>query len=175
MAIKSIFATAIFFSVMTSCFAQNYSTMKSTNTNAPVFNTKTILINAKPEKIWTVLTNIDQWNTWLTTVSKSKLNGTLQPNTTFDWRTGGMKIHSTLHTVEPFAKFGWTGKVYGIYAIHNWSFKEVNGSTEVIVSESMEGFLAKLLNKSFNKTLEKDMIKSLELLKQTCETEYANY
>lgn len=149
--------------------AQNDSIMKAVNNNAPVFSTKTILINAKPEQVWTVLTNIDQWNTWLTAVTESKLNGSLQPNTTFDWKVDGMKIHSKLHSVEPFSKFGWTGKVYGIYAIHNWSFKEVNGSTEVIVSESMDGFLAKLFKKNFNKTLEKSMIESLERLKQTCE------
>ena len=143
--------------------------MKLVNKNAPVFNTKTILINAKPETVWAILTNIDGWNTWLTTVSKSILNGALQPNTTFDWKTGGMKIHSKLHTVEPFSNFGWTGKVYDIFAIHNWTFKEVNGSTEVTVSESMEGFSAKLFKKSFNKSLENGMMKSLELLKQTCE------
>lgn len=166
---KSIVSTVICSSFLTSTIAQDSSSMKSTNYNAPVFNTKTILINAKPEKIWAILTNIDEWNKWLTTVSKSKLNGALQPNTTFDWKTGGMKIHSTLHTVQEYSSFGWTGKVYGIYAIHNWAFKEVNGSTEVSVSESMEGFLATLFKKSFNKTLEKDMTKSLELLKLTCE------
>ncbi|MEO7044471.1 MAG: SRPBCC family protein [Ferruginibacter sp.] len=143
--------------------------MKPVNNNAPVFATKTILINAKPEKIWAKLTNINAWNTWLTTVSQSKLNGPLQPNTTFDFKAGGIKIHSKLHTVEPCSNFGWTGKVYGISAIHNWTFKNVNGATEVTVGESMKGFLAILFKKSFNKSLEKDMIKSLDLLKQTCE------
>lgn len=159
----------MYLSVLTSSFAEKNSTMNSTNNNAPVFNTKTILINAKPQKVWAVLTNIDDWNKWLTTVSKSKLNGALEPNTTFDWKTGGMKIHSKLHTVVEYSNFGWTGKVYSIHAIHNWTFKEVNGATEVKVSESMEGFLANLFKKSFNRILEKDMAKSLELLKQTCE------
>jgi uncharacterized protein YndB with AHSA1/START domain len=143
--------------------------MKPVNNNAPVFNMKTILINAKPENVWTVLTNIDGWNTWLTTVSKSKLNGPLTPGTTFEWKTGGMKIRSKLHTVEPFSNFGWTGKVYDIFAIHNWTFKEVDGWTEVTVSESMEGFSARLFKKYFNKSLENGMIKSLQLLKKACE------
>jgi uncharacterized protein YndB with AHSA1/START domain len=143
--------------------------MKPINNNAPVSNTKTILINAKPVNVWAILTNIDGWNKWLTTVSKSKLNGALTANTTFDWKTGGMRIKSKLHTVEPFSNFGWTGKVYDIFAIHNWTIKEVGGWTEVTVSESMEGFSAKLFKKSFNKSLENGMIKSLELLKQACE------
>ena len=140
-----------------------------TDNSAPVQCSRTIIINAKAEKVWAVLTDIDNWNKWLSTVKQSKLNGPLQPNTTFDWKSGGFDIHSTLHTVTPFSKFGWTGKVYGIYAIHNWSFKELNGVTEVAVSESMQGFLARLFKKSFNKTIEKDMEVSLELLKAACE------
>ena len=143
--------------------------MKSINDNAPVKCSKTIKINAKPEKIWAVLTDIDNWNKWLTGVSKSTLNGKLEPDTTFDWKTGGMKIHSKLHTVEAFSNIGWTGKVYGINAIHNWTLKETNGSTEIIVSESMDGLLARLVKKSLNKTLEKDMLESLEQLKRACE------
>jgi len=145
------------------------SRMKSINKNTAVKCSKTIIINAKPEKVWNVLTNIDKWNTWLTTVSKSKLNGELKPGTTFDWKTGGTKIHSKLHTVEAFSKLGWTGKVYGINAIHNWTFKQTNGSTEITVFESMDGFLARLFKKAFNKTLESDMSKSLDLLKKACE------
>jgi hypothetical protein len=93
--------------------------MKPVNDNAPVFAAKTILSNAKPEKIWAKLTNINGWNTWLTTVSQSKLNGPLQPNTTFYFQAGGIEIHSKLHTVEPCSNFRWTGKVYGISVIHN--------------------------------------------------------
>ena len=94
--------------------------MKSINNKAPVKCSKTILINASPEKVWSVLTNIDQWATWQTDITKPKLNGELKLNTTFDWKTGGVKIHSTLLTVEPFNHFGWTGKTFGMVAIHNW-------------------------------------------------------
>lgn len=143
--------------------------MKSINNNAPVTCSKTITVNAHREKVWTVLTNIDNWASWQTDIAKSKLNGELTPTTTFDWKTGGAKIHSTLHTVEPFKNFGWTGKTFGMYAIHNWTLTEVNGKTKVSVDESMEGFLAKLLKTSFNKNLEKGMQNWLDLLKKECE------
>lgn len=149
--------------------AQNNSTMRVINNNAPVKCSKTITINANSEKVWAILTNIDNWASWQTDISQPRMNGALQPATTFDWKTGGVKIYSTLHTVEPFENFGWTGKTFGLFAIHNWTLRETNGQTTVSVEESMEGFLAKLLKKSFNKNLEKGMQKWLDLLKQQCE------
>lgn len=143
--------------------------MKNINQKAPVTCSKTITINAGSEKVWKVITNINNWANWQTEITKPKLNGTLTPGTTFDWKTGGAKIHSTLHTVKPFKNFGWTGKTFGMFAIHNWALTENNGQTTVSVDESMEGFLAKLFKKSFNKNLEKGMQTWLDLLKKECE------
>jgi hypothetical protein len=143
--------------------------MKNTNHNAPVKCSKTIAIHADSKRVWEVMTNIDNWPTWQTDISNPKLNGALKPNSTFVWKTGGAKIHSTLHTVEPFKYFGWTGKSFGMFAIHNWTIVEKNGQTIVSVDESMEGFLASLLKKPFNANLEKGMQHWLDLLKTACE------
>lgn len=143
--------------------------MKSINNNAPVKCSKQITIDANSEKVWKVMTDINNWAHWQTDISKSKLNGTLKPETTFDWKTGGAKIHSILHTVEPYQYFGWTGTTFGMFAIHNWILNESNGKTMVTVHESMEGFLAKLFKISFNKNLKKGMLNWLELLKSECE------
>jgi uncharacterized protein YndB with AHSA1/START domain len=166
---KSILFTAISLIISAGLFAQSNSKMKGININAPVKCSKTITINASSEKVWEVMTNIDNWANWQTDISKSKLNGELKPKTTFDWKSGGAKIHSTLHTVEPFKNFGWTGNTFGMFAIHNWTLTEINGHTKVTVDESMEGFFAKLFKKSFNKNLKKGMQNWLNLLKQECE------
>src|SRR5690606_1640407 len=129
---------AISLTISASSFAQHNSKMRSINNNAPVKCSKTITINASSEKVWAVITNIDNWATWQTDISKPKLNGELNTETTFDWKTGGAKINSTLHTVEPFKNFGWTGKTFGMFAIHNWTLTEAHGQTNVSVDESME-------------------------------------
>jgi len=165
---KSIFLITVSLTVSVSLSAQNNS-MKSINNNAPVKCSKTITINANSEKVWAIMTNIDKWATWQTEISNPKLKGELIPKSTFVWKTGGAKINSTLHTVEPNKQFGWTGKTFGMFAIHNWTITEINGQTRVSVDESMEGFLAGLLKKSFNKNLEKGMQNWLDLLKQECE------
>lgn len=166
---KSIFLTAVGLVISACAHAQTNSMMKNINAQAPVKCSKSIKINANSKKVWSVLTNIDQWAVWQNEITKPKLNGELKPNSTFDWKTGGAKIHSTLHTVEPFTQFGWTGTTFGMVAIHNWTLTETNGQTEVSVEESMEGFFAKLLKKSFNNNLEKGMLNWLALLKKECE------
>jgi hypothetical protein len=143
--------------------------MKSINNNAPVKCSKSIIIEASSVKVWTIMTDINNWSTWQTDITKPRLNGELRPGSTFDWKTGGAKIHSTLHTVEPFRHFGWTGKTFGMLAIHNWTLTEISEQAKVSVDESMEGFFANLFKKTFNKNLEKGMQTWLNLLKKECE------
>ncbi|GAB2792985.1 hypothetical protein GCM10027275_42470 [Rhabdobacter roseus] len=143
--------------------------LKNIHAQAPVRCTKEILIDARPEKVWAVLTGIDQWASWQTDIANSRLNGPLRPESTFDWKTGGTRIHSTLHTVTPHRYFGWTGKALGTKAIHNWTLTEVDGQTKVLVEESMEGLLVRLFKHSFNRSLEKGMLRWLELLKVASE------
>ncbi len=143
--------------------------MKSINHQAPVLANESITINANPEKVWEIITSINNWPSWQTDISNSKLNGTLQSGTSFVWKTGGSKIQSTLHTVKPFTQFGWTGKTFGVFAIHNWTLTSQDGKTVVLVEESMEGLLAKLFSNAFNKMLEKGMLNWLDLLKKECE------
>lgn len=143
--------------------------MKSNNHHAPVKCSNTITINANSDRVWEVMTNINNWAAWQTEISEAILNGALQPNASFVWKTGGVKIKSILHTVVPNKQFGWTGKTFGIFAIHNWELVEKNGQTIVSVEESMEGFLVSLLKRSFNRNLEKGMLHWLNALKSTCE------
>lgn len=140
-----------------------------TNPNAPVKCSKSIVVHAEPAAVWKVLTHIDQWAAWQTDISKPVLNGPLTPGTTFDWKTGGAGIHSTLHTVELNKSLGWTGKTFGMYAVHNWTLTAVPGGTQVEVDETMDGLLAGLFKSSFNKNLARDMQHWLELLKTKAE------
>lgn len=143
--------------------------MKSINSNAPVKCSKSITINASSKRVWEVLTDINHWSSWQSEIKNPKINGALNPATTFDWKTGGAAIHSTLHAVVPEKAFGWTGKTFGMYAIHNWVLTVQDGRTIVTVDESMDGLLASVFKKTFNKNLEKGMLYWLEALKKEAE------
>ena len=45
------------------------------NANAPVFQANGIFIQATPERVWAVLTDINQWPTWNSKISKATLEG----------------------------------------------------------------------------------------------------
>ena len=143
--------------------------MQTIINNVPVKCSKTITINANAERVWKILTNIDNWANWQSDIKSTKLNGELKPMTTFKWKSGGANILSTLQTVELNKKLGWTGKSLGILAIHSWTLAEQNGKTIVSVDEKMQGFLAGLFKKPLNKKLESGMQKWLDLLKIECE------
>jgi uncharacterized membrane protein len=143
--------------------------MKSINNEAPVKYSKSITINASINKVWSVLTDINNWSSWQTDIKKPKLNGELQPQSTFEWKTGGVKIHSTLQNVDTNKQFGWSGKSLGIFAIHNWILSENENSTTIKVEESMEGFMAKLMKNSLNQKLDSSLQIWLDLLKEESE------
>ena len=138
---------------------------KSIDTNAPLFAWKELLIDAPVEKVWKTQTDIESWPEWQSDISSPVLQGGLTAGTTFKWKANGLGIVSTLHTVNPNHEIGWTGVSLGMFAIHNWTFKEQNGGTLVTTEESLSGWLASLF-KMFDKNfLEKSLEASLQKLK----------
>lgn len=143
--------------------------MKSINTNAPATCTNSITINAPAEKVWAVLTDINNWPAWQQEISKAVISGPVAAGTTFTWKTGGAGITSTIHTVQPYSQFGWQGKTMGAIAIHNWTLVATGQTTKVLVEESMEGWLVVLMKKAFAKNLAKGMQFWLDALKAASE------
>ena len=139
------------------------------NKTAPVQCATNIFIQAKPELVWNILTHIMAWPQWQTDISQVQIQNPIEPGTDFKWKTGGARINSTLHTVTPLRELGWTGKTFGLFAVHNWRLEAQDGGTLLKVEESMEGVLAQWFKKSFNRNLEKGMAFWLNSLKTACE------
>ncbi|MDC6350061.1 SRPBCC family protein [Zeaxanthinibacter sp. PT1] len=148
--------------------AQNQSQM-TINQEAPVVQKNEITINAAPEKVWQVLTKIENWDEWNERIKKPKLQGNLQVGSIFTWKTNGSKIHSKIHSITPSKNFGWEGKTFGASAIHNWYLSPTENGTKVRVEESMEGWVINLMKKKMNQILRGDMCFWLEQLKQESE------
>lgn len=148
--------------------AQNQSTM-TINQEAPVFQTKSIIINEKPEKIWEILSDVESWTKWNKKIKKTQIEEELKVTSEFSWTSGGSKIKSKVHTFDQYETLGWAGKTFGAKAIHNWHFEQVEGGTKITVEESMEGWLIALMKKKMNIILEQDMISWLEQLKTESE------
>jgi uncharacterized protein YndB with AHSA1/START domain len=127
-----------------------------------------IVIHASPEKVWHLLTDINNWPAWQSTVSAAKMNGPLEPGTTFVWTNGGTKITSRLALVHPMTQFVWTGKALGAKAIHVWNLQAApDGGTLVKTVESMDGFMLKIFYSSSD--LAKSHAMWLDALKRKAE------
>ncbi|TCD03149.1 SRPBCC family protein [Pedobacter psychroterrae] len=147
-----------------------YPTSGIINKDAPVLTRKSIIINADLEKIWTIMANVNHWDTWQSEIENPNLTGRFIAGNSFTWKTGGLNIRSTLHTAKPFDMIGWSGPAFGSFAVHNWTFIRLpNGSIEVKVEESMEGWLVSLLPGKFQKGLESSLEIWLKALKVVAE------
>ena len=142
---------------------------KEINHHAPVTDRQQIWVQAPAEVVWQVLTDIENWSSWQENVKSAKLQGPVAEGTKFVWKAGGLTFHSQLHTVEPQEAFGWTGKIMGAFAIHNWRLEAEGKRTRVIVEESLEGFFPSMMKSSFQKQLTSGMEKNLLELKDKSE------
>jgi uncharacterized protein YndB with AHSA1/START domain len=139
------------------------------NRRAPVIAEGTIQIDAPPEIVWGVLTDIAGWPSWNPGVKTAQLRGSLAEGSVFRWKSGGVPITSVIRGVDPPREIGWTGSMLGVRAIHVYRFEPRDGGTLARTDESWEGFLASTL-KGYSRTiLNRGIEKSLGALKREAE------
>ncbi|ASV29883.1 hypothetical protein CJ263_06415 [Maribacter cobaltidurans] len=139
------------------------------NKNAPVQSSFNIYIDAPKEKVWGLLTNINDWPNWQSDITQAILNQDLGEGVAFKWKAGGLSFNSQIHTMIPEEKLGWTGNTIGAKAIHNWFLSSAGKGTEVYVEESLQGVFPNLFTGYFQKNLDKGVQKNLMELKLVSE------
>lgn len=140
------------------------------NKSAPAVASHEILINASAHRIWSLISEIDQWPTWNPAVEMAKLHGAFGVGTTFKWKSGGISIVSMLQEIIPASRLVWTGKTIGTQAIHVWTLDEANPDGVLVrTSESFDGWLPRLMRKTMQKTLDESLIAWLNELKRQAE------
>jgi len=124
------------------------------NDKAPAVARKEIVIDASPEQVWEVHTNINGWSDWNPDVASSKLKGPLAKGAVFNWKSRGMNLTSTIQDLEPGRRIGWTGEGFGARARHVWTLEPNGKGTLLKTEESLEGWLVNLLRGRMQKALE---------------------
>lgn len=149
--------------------SSSYQITKTIHADAPVITRLQMVIDAPVERVWGVFADVDHWSQWQKEIPVSKINGPFKAGTSFDWKTHGLTIRSTFHTVEKNNTLGWSGPAFGSFAIHNWRFIRKGNYTVVEVEESMEGWLVWLLQDSFQSVNTGSLIYWLNALKTISE------
>jgi len=140
------------------------------NTKAPVQSIKTITIHANPEKVWTVLSEVNKWETWESDNKNPVLKGEFIAGNSFTWQSNGLSIRSHIKVAERYSKIVWSGPAFGAFAVHTWTFTPLpNGYTRVDVRESMEGWLVTLFKNKFQEGLDSSLDKWQACLKKQAE------
>jgi len=150
-------------------YFSNYKSSKTIHIDAPVITRKSIVINAPVKKVWKVFSDVNNWDTWQKEIVTPKINGAFKPGSSFNWKSNGLTITSTLQTVKINKAVGWSGPAFGSFAIHTWYFTEHNGQTTIHVEESMEGWLVTLLKSTFQSSLDTSIEYWLNALKTEAE------
>ena len=139
------------------------------NKSATVVATGEIEVAADPEIVWEVMAGIDRWPAWNPDVKSAHLVGELADGSTFRWKAGPGTIVSTIQQVERPRTLAWTGKTFGIKAIHVWRLEPKDGKTIVRTEESWEGLLPRIFRGSMQKMLQRSIDAGLSYLKAEAE------
>jgi uncharacterized protein YndB with AHSA1/START domain len=139
------------------------------NERAPAVASEEIEVAAPPEIVWNVISEIDAWPQWNPAITQSSLDGALAPGSTFRWKAGPGTITSTLRQVDPPHVLAWTGKTFGINAIHVYRLEPAEGGTRVSTAESWEGLPVRLMRGRMQRMLQDALRTGLEALKREAE------
>jgi uncharacterized protein YndB with AHSA1/START domain len=144
------------------------------NPQAPLVARKEIFIQATPETVWRIQTDINAWKEWQPDISKSQIEDVFSTGAIFRWTSGGFAVTSTLQEVVPQERIAWTGKALGSQARHIWTFKLQTGGTLVTTEESMEGWLISILKPLMPNFLDKSLYVWVKALKHRAEGKTVN-
>jgi uncharacterized protein YndB with AHSA1/START domain len=117
--------------------------------DAPIRASVEIVIQAPAEKVWSILTAVNNWPKWQKDIKEAEMIGPFASGTRFTWSSGGTRIQSKLALVEPYKEIAWTGTALNARAVHVWKLERLPGNkTLVQTEESMSGFLLTLFYSS---------------------------
>lgn len=139
------------------------------NRNAPAFSEGRIEVDASPEQLWDLLADLERWPSWNPDVRSITVEGPIAEGTVFRWKAGPGTIRSTLRRVERPSALGWTGRTFGIDAIHVWRFEPQGATTLVAMEESFDGLVARLFRGRLQKQLDDSTKSGLANLKASAE------
>lgn len=118
-----------------------------------------IIINAKPEKVWKALTDFENLKKWSS--SFQDLKGRFEENgiieVVFKSPFGQNKMKKKLFLFEEGKTFGWEGTfLLGMSDRHTHTLKELpDGKTVFIQTDGLQGGVSFLLGRLFEKQMQK--------------------
>ena len=96
------------------------STPTSVDSAAPVIARHNITINAQPDVVWALHTDVHAWPTWQTDITAAHIEGPFSVGASFSWTSFGFSVTSTIYALVEHTRVLWGGTADGITGIHEW-------------------------------------------------------
>lgn len=135
----------------------------------PISARTSISIGAPLARVWTTLVRVDDWARWNPAIASATSGAGIAAGTPFTWVSGGFRIDARVSRFEPPHALSWEGRTFGVRASHAWELREEGGSTTVVTTESMDGWLIGLTRRWMRPALERMLERWLSALKKECE------
>jgi uncharacterized protein YndB with AHSA1/START domain len=104
-----------------------------------------IEISASPNKVWTVLIDALQWESWYVGAKNVSFSNpsdsVLHAYAVFNWETMGLRFESAVKEFEPNNRLAWESKKKSIQGYHVWLIIPTEKGCKVITDESQNGWL----------------------------------
>jgi uncharacterized protein YndB with AHSA1/START domain len=137
--------------------------------SAPAVARAEIEIAASLDVVWSVLADVVGWPRWSAAVKRVEVADELAPGSTFRWKVGPGMITSTVRELDPPSVFGWTGRTFGVRALHVHRLEERDGRTSVTSEESWDGWPVRLFRARMHAMLQRSLDDGLAALKAEAE------
>ncbi len=110
--------------------------------NVDVFVHNEGWIDTSPDVVWANLIDATQWPSWYSNATDVRIDGGqsgLDKGVSFNWKTFGFPIRSTVDVFEPDREIGWTVDNPQFKVHHAWVLVPERGGTRVITEEAQKG------------------------------------
>jgi uncharacterized protein YndB with AHSA1/START domain len=115
------------------------------NEEASMKDRQSVIINAPIERVWDVLTNLNEWPFWnreIKNISCEKV----AVGAPFDWTIRHTKLNSNFQVVEKPTILAFTGKGKFTKTIFVWELEPSDQQTIITVEQSVEGIVLPILS-----------------------------
>jgi hypothetical protein len=122
-----------------------YASKGRIDSQAPIVAAYEIEVNAPVERVWEVLSNLEEWPSVHQEVSHVQNDEGVVPGAQFTWRNGRTTLSSRFAVVDQHHELTWTGTSMGAKAVHRHVLSEAHDEhTRLATEESMAGSLVAL-------------------------------
>lgn len=128
-----------------------------------------IWINALPDVVWQLLTDVANWHVWNKSVRVYKTSGLLHSGGDFTFLMHQTRIHATVYVANENRSLSWQGISRGITSQRSWFLIPSNGGTLVVSEVRVEGEAIDLAPEGFQRLLRLGAHHWLSSLKQEAE------